>query len=102
MSTAARTPQTPEPVQHHERAQRLERIARTLRDAFWVFAISIVACFVFFVLLGALHPGQVIGLTIAMVVLAALYGAHLYMDSRAREARGRDPRLTAARERRGF
>ena len=100
MSTASQTPQAP-PELHHEHI-RLQRIANTLRDAFWVFAIAIVACFLFFVLLGALHPGQVIGLTIAMAILAALYAGHVYIDSRAREARGRDPRLVHARERRGF
>jgi hypothetical protein len=100
MSTASRTPQAPPELERDH--VRLQSIADTLRDAFWVFAVSIVACFLFFVLLGALHPGQVIGLTIAMIVLAALYAGHAYMDSRAREARGRDPRLVHARERRGF
>ena len=38
--------------------------------------IFVVALFAFFVALGALKPGQVVGLSIAVVVLAALWVAH--------------------------
>lgn len=85
---------------HSPRAEHLDEIATLLRNAFWVLALGVVCCFAFFVALGAVHPGQVAGLTIAMAVLAALWIVHAYLQRRA--ADHRDPALVRARERRGF
>lgn len=90
----------PPHVSAHARSERFDAAASLLRDAFWVFALGVVCCFAFFVALGALHPGQVAGLSIAMGVLVVLWCAHAYLRSRAREER--DPRVVRARERRGF
>ena len=54
----------------------------------------------FLLALGAYSPGDVVGLTIVMVVLFVLWVAHAAWL--ARRADKRDPRVIAARERRGF
>jgi membrane protein YdbS with pleckstrin-like domain len=87
-------------TQHSDRAERLEAVATLVRNAFWVLALGVVCCFAFFVALGAVHPGQVAGLTVAMGVLAALWIAHAYLRRRADDHR--DPALIRQRERRGF
>jgi membrane protein implicated in regulation of membrane protease activity len=80
---------------------RLSAIAEFVRDAFWVLALGAIGCYVFFVALGAFSPGDVLGITIAVGVLLALWLVHAWAQShRAQDER--DPRLTAARERRGF
>jgi uncharacterized membrane protein len=79
---------------------RSSRAFARLADAFWVFVLAIVGLFVFFAVLGAFSPGQVIGLTAVVAFLALLWIAHA-----VREARRPNPHnqaVTRARERRGF
>jgi uncharacterized membrane protein len=76
------------------------RSASMLRDAFWVLALFVLAMYAFFVALGAWNPTEVLPLTIAMAVLALLWVAHAWLTRG--EAASRDPRITHARERRGF
>ena len=71
-----------------------------MRESFWVLLISLVALFVFLLALGAYAPGEVLGLTIVMVVLCVIWAAHATWVTR--RADKRDPRAIAARERRGF
>jgi TRAP-type uncharacterized transport system fused permease subunit len=71
-----------------------------MRESFWVLLISLVALFVFLLALGAYSPGEVVGLTIVMVVLFVIWVAHATWVTR--RADKRDPRAIAARERRGF
>jgi membrane protein implicated in regulation of membrane protease activity len=82
-------------------SSRLGALAEFVREAFWVIALGVIACYAFFVALGAFAPGDVAGLTIAVVVLVLLWLMHAWAHRR-HEQEGRDPRLTAARERRGF
>ena len=79
----------------------LSRVARIVREAFWVIALGLIACYAFFVALGAYAPGDVAGVSIAVGVLVVLWVVHAWAESHRRPD-GRDPRLTAARERRGF
>jgi hypothetical protein len=79
----------------------LSTVARVVREAFWVIALGLIACYAFFVALGAYSPGDVAGVSIAVAVLVVLWLVHAWAESH-RRADGRDPRLTAARERRGF
>jgi membrane protein implicated in regulation of membrane protease activity len=80
---------------------RLSAIAELVREVFWVLALGVIACYAFFVALGAFSPGDVLGVTIAVGALLLLWLVHAWAQShRARDER--DPRLTAARERRGF
>lgn len=72
----------------------------TLADTFWVLILAIVVLFAFFVALGAFSPGEVVGLTLAVVVLALLWIAHAVWDSRHRDPH--DPAMVRQRERRGF
>jgi fatty acid desaturase len=83
------------------RSSPLSNVARVVREAFWVIALGVIACYAFFVLLGAWKPGDVVGVSIAVGVLVVLWLIHGWAESH-RRAEGRDPRLTAARERRGF
>ena len=71
-----------------------------LSETFWLFVLGVICLFAFFVIMGAFSPGQVIGLSIAMLVLAALWLGHAMWQARHRS--GRDPAAIRARERHGF
>ena len=79
---------------------RRSRVLATLMDTFWVLVLAVVVMFLFFVALGAFKPGDVLGVTIAVCILAVLWVAHAVWDSRHRDTRDRTVRR--ARERRGF
>ena len=76
------------------------RIWAVMTESFWILLLALVALFVFLLALGAYSPGEVIGLTLVMVVLFLLWLGHAMWVSR--RADKRDPRAVAARERRGF
>jgi len=76
------------------------RIWAVMSESFWILLVCLVALFVFEIALGAYSPGEVIGLSIVMVVLFVLWVGHAAFV--ARRAEKRDPRAIAARERRGF
>jgi protein-S-isoprenylcysteine O-methyltransferase Ste14 len=76
------------------------RTLTTLSDTLWILVLAVVVLFAFFVALGAFSPGEVVGLTLAVAVLALLWIAHAMWDSRHRDPH--DPAITRARERRGF
>jgi fatty acid desaturase len=81
----------------------LAAAGRGLTQAFWAVAAGIIVAYVFFLALGAFGSGEVLALTILVVVLAALWLVHAVLDARRRNRRGgRDARMTRARERRGF
>ena len=79
---------------------RGSRILATMRDTFWVLLLGILALFAFFLALGAISPGEVAWLTLAMLVLALVWTVHAVWQSRHRS--GRDPAAIRNRERRGF
>ena len=79
---------------------RSSRTVARLADTFWILVLAIVVLFAFFVALGAFSPGEVVGLTIGVAVLALLWMAHAVWDSRHRDPH--DPAMVRARERRGF
>ncbi len=81
-------------------ATRGSRIRATMTDTFWVLILGIVALFAFFLALGAIDPGDVAWLTLAMLGLGLLWTAHAVWESRHRS--GRDPAAIRNRERRGF
>jgi hypothetical protein len=72
----------------------------TLSETFWVLVLAIVVLFVFFLALGAFKPGDVVGVTLAVAVLALLWIGHAMWDSRHRDPH--DRAVIRARERRGF
>ena len=76
------------------------RIWAVMSESFWVLLVSLVALFAFLLALGAYSPGDVLGLTIVMVVLLVLWIAYAVWVTRRSDKR--DPRAIAARERRGF
>jgi fatty acid desaturase len=71
-----------------------------MSDTFWILILSVVVLFAFFLALGAIDPGEVVWLTLAILVLGLLWTAHAVWDSRHRS--GRDPATIRNRERRGF
>ncbi len=79
---------------------RGSRVRSTMMDTFWILILAVVVLFVFFLALGAISPGEVVGLTLAVLGLALLWAAHAVWDSRHRT--GRDPATIRNRERRGF
>ena len=79
---------------------RGSRIRSTMVDTFWILILAVVVLFAFFLALGAISPGEVVGLTLAVLGLALLWAAHAVWDSRHRT--GRDPATIRNRERRGF
>jgi fatty acid desaturase len=80
--------------------RRRSRVLATLSDTFWVLVLAVVVLFAFFVALGAFSPGEVVVLTLVVIVLALLWVAHAVWDSRHRDPH--DPSVIRARERRGF
>jgi len=79
----------------------LTNVAYVVREAFWVIALGVIAGYAFFVVLGAWTPGDAVGVTVAVGVLAVLWVVHAWAQSH-RGHDDHDPRLRAARERRGF
>jgi fatty acid desaturase len=80
--------------------RRRSRVLGTLTDTFWILVLALVVLFAFFLALGAFSPGQVAGLTVAVVVLGVLWLAHAVWESRHRDPHDRS--MIRARERRGF
>ena len=78
------------------------RAAAAVREVFWAIAIGVIACYAFFVALGAFAPGDVVGVSIAVGILVALWLVHAWAQSHRRGRDERDQRLVHARERRGF
>ena len=76
------------------------RIWAVMSESFWILLLAIVALFVFLLALGAYSPGEVVTLTVVMVVLFLAWVGHAIWVSRKHTER--DPRAIAARERRGF
>jgi fatty acid desaturase len=72
----------------------------TLSETFWILVLAIVVLFVFFLALGAFSPGDVVGVTLVVGLLAVLWIAHAVWDSRHRDPHDRS--IIRARERRGF
>jgi fatty acid desaturase len=72
----------------------------TLFETFWILVLAVVVLFAFFVALGAFSPGEVMGLTVVVAALAALWVGHAFWDSRHRDPH--DRAMVRARERRGF
>ena len=79
---------------------RRSRTLATLSETFWILVLAVVVLFAFFVALGAFSPGEVLGLTLVVALLALLWIAHAVWDSRHRDPH--DPSMVRARERRGF
>ena len=75
------------------------RIWAVMTESFWILLLALVALFDFLLALGAYSPGEVLTLTIVMVVLFLLWLGHaVWVSRRSRRARpARDRRARAAR-----
>ncbi len=55
---------------------RIARIWATMSESFWILLLSLVALFAFFVALGAFSPGEAIGISVVVGVMAILWLGH--------------------------
>ena len=81
-------------------APRRTPVATFIAEAFWVIALGVIFAYAFFAVLGAFDPGDTAGLSIAVAVLLVLFLLRGWANRRRHAER--DPRIVAARERRGF
>ena len=70
-------------------------------EIFWILALALVMAFWFFVLVGAFSPGEVMAMTIGVLVLVVLLVIRIAIELR-RGTSVRDLASIRARERRGF
>lgn len=77
----------------------MPRFVETARESFWILALAVIVLFAFFVALGAFAPGEVLWVTLLVLVLCVLWIVHATLSRRRSE---RDPSVMRARERRGF
>jgi fatty acid desaturase len=82
----------------------MHAVVEGVREVFWVVALGIIAGYVFFAALGAFSPGEVVGVSVGVGVLLALWLVHACAErwSERHRAGPRDARVTSGRERRGF
>jgi membrane associated rhomboid family serine protease len=85
---------------HLPNPERLSASTRTLREAFWLTIISIVAVYAFFMVIGSISPSTAAVATLIMGGLLVLYVVRAWHAGRTMDTR--DPRIIRARERRGF
>lgn len=78
---------------------RVAAAGRGLSQVFWAAVGGIVVAYVFFLALGAFGWGEAWAVTITVIVLGVLWAVHALLTARRN---ARDPRVTQARERRGF
>jgi hypothetical protein len=76
-------------------------LAGFVRQAFWVIALGVVLVYAFFLVLGALDPGDVGVLSIGVAIIVGLWLLRSWAWRR-RHGDELDPRLVRQRERRGF
>lgn len=79
---------------------RIPAVAGAVRTSFWVIALGLIALYVFFVVLGAFKPGEMVPVSVAVGVLCVLYLGHALLAGR--HAGEHDPDMVRARERLGF
>lgn len=82
--------------------QRRFDLVEALRGTFWLVVLAAIVLYVFFGILGAFKIGNAVPLTIFVGVLAVAWLVHGAAERRRRHEEARDPRLRAARQRRGF
>ncbi len=73
-----------------------------IRGAFWTVAIAVIAGYAFFAVVGAFSLTDAVAATFLVGALALLWIVHAVIERRHHDAAQRDPRMRAARQRRGF
>ena len=73
-----------------------------LRGAFWTIAIAVIAGYVFFAIVVGFSITDALAATLLVGALAVLWIVHALSARRHRYELERDPRMRAARQRRGF
>ena len=82
--------------------QRPKRFVELALDSFWIAVLTAMAFYVFGLVLGIVHPGEALGLTLFFVVLCVMWGVHTWRAHRNQAYLMSDPRLHRDRERRGY
>ena len=65
----------------------MPRLLETARESFWILALAVIVLFAFFVALGAFAPGDVLWVTLLVVVLCVLWIVHATLSRRRTRAR---------------
>jgi membrane protein implicated in regulation of membrane protease activity len=80
------------------------KLRREATNALWVLVLGGIALFCFFAAIGALHPGDVVWLTVAVGVLAVLAAVHFIRVRHSLDEHAGELARTvhAMRETRGF
>jgi len=79
-----------------------KRFVEVALDSFWIAVLTAMAFYVFGLVIGIVHPGEVLGLTLFFVVLCVMWALHAWRAHRNQAYLMRDPRLHRDRERRGY
>lgn len=87
-------------IAHRRPSARAAHVWSRLSATFWMLALAVIAMFAFFWALGAFNAGDAIEVTIAVLILTALWIGHALWVSH--HPAGRDTDAMHARERRGF
>ena len=81
---------------------RLDRVRELVVDMFWLVLIAFVGLYVSLLVLGGFSPVEAGVATLVAGTAAVLLGAHFWHMHRHAGDVLHDPRIKAARERRGF
>ena len=81
-------------------SERAGGVFSSISNVFWIACGAAVILYAFFVALGAFSPGDIVGVSVGVGILALLWAIHAWTTQRHKE--GIDPELAKARERRGF
>lgn len=73
-----------------------------LRGAFWTIALAVIAGYAFFAIVGAFSITDAVAASLLVAALALLWTVHAAIARRRHHEEQRDPRMRAARQRRGF
>jgi TRAP-type C4-dicarboxylate transport system permease large subunit len=86
----------------HALMTRLYRFVELATKSFWIALIAVVGLYGFMLVLGAFSPAEAGSATVVLLVCVVLCTAHEWRMRLHHDEVLHDPRLKAARERRGF
>ena len=86
------------------RSEKIGHYVALLSPGFWALCGGIIGLYMFGLVMGVFAPGELLGWTILVAVLAVLFAFHIRREHRALQAREPETMhaLAKARERRGF
>lgn len=89
-------------MDEHEPFHRPKRGVEIIVDSFWIAILAAIAFYIFGLIIGIVHPGELVGLSAAFAVLCLMWASHAWRAHRNEKYLQSDPRLHRDRERRGY